>query len=114
VSPNRLRPSEQSAQAVAPPAPVLAPAQLSGIVMAVDDYMVGYTLRELAAGDGGARKVALRFREQWEQPWIRHLLDGGEFPMLSQSLTLDEPPPSLSFEDGLDWLLDGFASKHGL
>ena len=96
----------------------LEPSQLNGIVMAVDDYTVGYTLRELAAGDGAgedrARKIAMRFREQWEQPWVRYLLDSGEFPMLSQFLTMDDPPPSLSFEDGLDWLLDGFAARHGL
>jgi AcrR family transcriptional regulator len=119
VSPNLLRHIEQSAQAVAPLAQSLDPALLNGIVTAVDDYMVGYTLRELAlggaaVGEDRGRKLAMRFREEWQQPYVRYLLESGEFPMLSQFVTMTAPPPSLSFEDGLDWLLDGFAARHGL
>ncbi len=117
VSPNLLRHIEQSAQAVAPLGETgLDPALLTGVLLAVDDYTIGYTLRELAAGEPAdrARGIAKRFREESEQPYVRYLLDSGEFPMLSRFLTLDGEPSPHKFEDGLDWLLDGFAARHGL
>jgi hypothetical protein len=55
--------------------------------------------------------VARRFRDESQEPYIRYLLESGEFPMLSQFLTLDGEPPQNSFDDGLDWLLDGFAAN---
>ena len=53
VTPNLLRHIEQSARSVVPLAGT-DPALLSGIVTAVDDYTVGFTLRELERG--GARR----------------------------------------------------------
>ena len=94
VSPNLLRHIEQSAQAVASLGATLEPRTLNGIVMAVDDYTVGYTLRELASADPGdrARGIAKRFREESEEPYVRYLLESGEFPMLSRFLTMDGEP----------------------
>jgi AcrR family transcriptional regulator len=111
VSPNLMRHIEQSSQAVA-----TLGEQGTGIVLAVDDYMIGYTLRELAAGEpeDRAKGVAKRFREESHQPYVRYLLESGEFPMLSHFLTMDGEPPRSSFDDGLNWLLDGFAIRHGL
>jgi len=111
VSPNLLRHIEQSAQAVAS-----LGERGGGIVFAVDDYTIGFALRELAAGarEDRAKGIAKRFRDESQEPYIRYLLDSGEFPMLSQFLTLDREPPRNSFDDGLDWLLDGFAKRLGL
>jgi AcrR family transcriptional regulator len=115
VSPNLMRHVEQTAQAVRALGES-EPALLTGVVLAVDDYMIGYTLRELAAGDpdDAARGIAHRFRHESEEPHVRYLLESGEFPMLSRFLAIDGPPPRHSFDDGLDWLLDGFAARHGL
>jgi AcrR family transcriptional regulator len=117
VSPNLMRHVEQSAQAVrALGDRGIEPALLTGVVLAVDDYMIGYTLRELAAGDEDERVggISHRFREQSEEPHVRYLLDSGEFPMLVRFLALDGEPPAHGFDDGLNWLLDGFAARHGL
>jgi AcrR family transcriptional regulator len=117
VSPNLMRHVEQTAQAVrALGESGIEPTLLTGVVLAVDDYMIGYTMRELAAGDPDDRAhgIARRFRDQSEEPYIRYLLESGEFPMLSRFLETDGPPPQHSFDDGLDWLLDGFAARHGL
>jgi AcrR family transcriptional regulator len=73
-SPNLLRHSEQSSQAVAAlGAQGVDGGLLTAIVLAVDDYLVGFTLREQS----------------------------------------DEVPRGDRFEQGLDWLLDGFAAELG-
>jgi hypothetical protein len=108
VSPNLMRHIEQSAQSISS-----LGERGAGIVFAVDDYTIGFALRELAAGarDDPTKGIAKRFREEAQEPYIRYLLESGEFPMLSQFLTLDHEPPRNSFDDGLDWLLDGFAKR---
>ena len=108
VSPNVMRHIEQSAQSISS-----LGERGAGIVFAVDDYTIGFALRELAAGgrEDRAKGIAKRFREEAQEPYIRYLLESGEFPMLSQFLTLDREPPRNSFDDGLDWLLDGFAKR---
>ena len=85
VSPNLLRHIEQSAQSVAGLAGTVDPELLSAIVTAVDDYTIGYTLRELAAArpaSAGAARGALRRR--LDDPHVRYLLESGEFPLLAQ------------------------------
>lgn len=113
VSPNMLRHVEQSSQAVMPLSERgLEPAKLRQIVLAVDDFMVGYTLRERAEGGDG---VADRFQREADAPYVRYLLESGEFPILSEFAASGADVPSGDrFEDGLDWLLDGFAARHGL
>ncbi|WP_037495791.1 TetR/AcrR family transcriptional regulator [Solirubrobacter soli] len=115
VSPNLLRHIEQSAQSVRELGEAgHDPARLTGIVTAVDDYTIGYTLRELAGGTASedrGRKIAERFRDDYNEPHIRYLIESGEFPMLEQFLTLGRPPVMQSFEDGLNWLLDGFEAS---
>jgi AcrR family transcriptional regulator len=108
VSPNLLRHIEQSAQSVSALGETGA-----GIVFAVDDYTIGYTLRELAGRRTGdrAKGIAKRFRDEANEPYVRYLLESGEFPMLSRFVTLDHEPPPNRFDDGLDWLLDGFARR---
>jgi AcrR family transcriptional regulator len=117
VTPNLLRHVEQSAQAVRELGERgVAPALVRGIVFAVDDYTIGFTLRELAAGDpeDRARGIARRFSDEAAQPYVRYLLESGEFPMLSQLVEPDGEPPGLGFDEGLTWLLDGFAARHGI
>jgi len=108
VSPNLLRHIEQSAQAISSLGQAGA-----GIVFAIDDYMIGFTLRELAAGaqEDRANGIGSRFREESQEPYVRYLLESGEFPMLSQFIALDGEPPQNSFDDGLNWMLDGFAKR---
>ena len=113
VSPNLMRHIEQSAQSVAGLAGKAPPELLSGIVVAVDDYTIGYTLRELAVGtpDDRGRKLAARFADAADDPHVRYLLESGEFPMLAQFIGARGQVPTQDFEVGLDWLLDGFAAR---
>jgi AcrR family transcriptional regulator len=111
VSPNLLRHVEQSAQSVTQLGEQgVEPALLTGIVTAVDDYTVGFVFRELAGGGSAdrGREIAARFRNSYNEPHIRYLIESGEFPMLEQFMALDRPPDMQPFEVGLDWLLDGF------
>jgi AcrR family transcriptional regulator len=114
VTPNLLRHIEQSAQAVTELGEAgHDPGLLSGIVIAVDDYTVGYTFRELAGGgsDARGRRMATQFREAYAQPHIRYLLESGEFPMLERFVSAGQPPVTQPFEVGLNWLLDGFEAS---
>jgi hypothetical protein len=83
-------------------------------VTAVDDYTIGFTLRELAAGGAGddrGRRIAARFAQSYQDPHVRYLLESGEFPLLSSFIASGETPRMQSFEVGLEWLLDGFAAQ---
>jgi AcrR family transcriptional regulator len=110
ITPNMLRHVEQSSQAVRPLAELGVERELlTALVIAVDDYTLGYTLREVM---GRGREMAKRMRDVAEEPHIRYLLESGEFPMLEQFLASDhQVPVSGSFEQGLVWLLDGFAAR---
>jgi AcrR family transcriptional regulator len=114
VTPNLLRHIEQSAQAVTELGEAgHDPALISGIVIAVDDYTVGYTFRELQGGgsDARGRRMASQFREAYAQPHVRYLLESGEFPMLERFIDMGQPPITQPFEVGLNWLLDGFEAS---
>jgi AcrR family transcriptional regulator len=115
LSPNTMRHVEQSSQAVrALGEEGHDPALLTALVLAVDDYMLGYTMRELVAGDpeDRARGLAKRVTRDADDPNVRYLLESGEFPMLSMFLERGgQLPLGDRFEQGLDWLLDGFAAQ---
>ena len=116
VSPNLLRHIEQSAQSVAGLAGGVAPELLSAIVIAVDDYTVGYTLRELAA------RHARRPRPQPRCP-LRRGRRGPARPLPARERRVPDArrssparggrSPMQDFELGLNWLLDGFAAQIG-
>jgi AcrR family transcriptional regulator len=110
VTPNLLRHIEQTSQALKALGEAGAdPALLSGIAFAVDDYMIGHTLRELM---GPERAATLG--DAAEQPHVRYLLESGEFPLLEQFARSGAALPAGDrFEQGLDWLLDGFAARLG-
>ena len=77
-----------------------------GMVLAVDDYTLGYVLRERHAGRWREENVVLPER-------ARALIAGGELPLLSRWLHEGRPmrpPPPGRFDDGLEWLLDGMAA----
>jgi AcrR family transcriptional regulator len=114
VTPNLMRHIEQSAQAVQPLVEAgFDPGVVSTLVAAVDDYTIGYTLRE--RNYVGTEERAQGIEEAFQEPHLQALLDSGEFPLLSRFLAEDgDPPLTQRFEDGLDWLLDGFAAKLGL
>ncbi len=117
LSPNLMRHVEQSAQAVAPLAERgVDPATMSAIVMAVDDFTIGYAVREVAAGhvEDHGRGMTRRLQEAAADPFVQYLLDSGEFPALSQFLRSGmEIEVGDRFEQGLDWLLDGIAASLG-
>jgi AcrR family transcriptional regulator len=114
VTPNLMRHIEQSAQAVAPLAErVDDPSLLAVIIAAVDDYTIGYTVRERLSPDPHDRAEGI-LADFAEDPHLRALLEGGEFPLLSQFVAGSmRMPEGDRFEQGLDWLLDGFAAQIG-
>ena len=116
VSPNLLRHIEQSAQSVVRAGRSAGhdPALLSGIVTAVDDYTVGYTLRELAVGgsDERGRRIATQFQNAYDEPQRPLSARERRVPdARAASSAPGEPPRMQSFEVGLDWLLDGFEAS---
>ena len=115
--PNLLRHIEQSSQAVAGlAADGVDPALLSAIVVAVDDYTIGFTLRECRGHVDEHGATARRAsRTRCKEPYVRALLESGEFPLLSRSSSAMTASSRSEdrFEHGLDWLLDGFAAQIG-
>jgi AcrR family transcriptional regulator len=110
VTPNLLRHIEQTSQALKALGEAgVDPALLTGIAFAVDDFMIGCTIRELM---GPERAGTLG--EATQEPHLRYLLESGEFPMLEQFVRAGGEVPSFDrFEQGLEWLLDGFAARLG-
>ena len=113
LTPNLMRHIEQSSRSVAGLAEEgVDPALLTAIVVAVDDYTIGFTVREATVDDPNHRAAGIA--EAMREPHIRALLESGEFPLLSdfiaggQDLRIED-----RFELGLDWLLDGFAAQLG-
>ena len=103
VTPNLLRHVEQSARSIAPLGGVADPGLLASLVSAVDDFTVGFTLRELGSEQ--------RHGREWNSPELRRLLDSGEFPLVASFIAADSPMPPPDFELGLKWLLDGFEAQ---
>jgi hypothetical protein len=85
VTPNLMRHIEQSAQAVQPLVEAgFDPGVVSTLVAAVDDYTIGYTLRE--RNYVGTEERAQGIEEAFQEPHLQALLDSGEFPLLSRFL----------------------------
>ncbi|RKQ87998.1 TetR family transcriptional regulator [Solirubrobacter pauli] len=102
VTPNLLRHIEQTARAVAS-LEGQPPELLSALAGAVDDFTIGFTLRELSGGE--------RRQRSWDTPELRLLLESGEFPLVASFIAADSPMPAPDFELGLRWLLDGFQAQ---
>jgi AcrR family transcriptional regulator len=113
VTPNLLRHIEQSAQSITPLVEAgFDPATLQAVVAAVDDFTIGYALRRRYVS---SERRAEGLFEGFNNPWVRELLESGEFPLVSRFVERGEPLPEQDrFEESLDALLDGFAAKLGL
>jgi AcrR family transcriptional regulator len=101
--PNALRHVEQSLRAVAGLG--LPPHRQWLILMAVDDYTLGYVTREVlqqAVHEGWDQQRTMIL----DQPYYRQQLASGEFPLLKALLDQEQPEVD-AFEIGLRWLLDG-------
>lgn len=99
---NTMRHIEQSAAAVA--RLDVEERVAMTMVLAVDDYTLGFVLRE---------QHARNWREGVPPERVRALIAEGEFPLLSRWLAEGrnlDPPPAGRFEEGLEWLLDGMAA----
>src|SRR3954468_8266786 len=101
ATPNTLRHIEQTAAAVA--GLDVEENVAMAMVMAVDDYTLGFVLRE---------QHARRWQRGGLSRGLQELLPGGEFPRIGRWLAGGRSlePPAARFEDGLDWLLDGIAA----
>jgi AcrR family transcriptional regulator len=101
--PNALRHVEQSLKALA--GLELPAAQQWLILMAVDDYTLGYVTREVlqkSAHDGWDEERNMIVGRAYYQD----LLDSGQFPLLKGLLDAGRPDID-AFETGLRWMLDG-------
>jgi len=102
VTPNQLRHIEQSIAIVAD-LDVDRDTAIA-MVMAVDDYTIGYVFRRSRFG-GGDRPAAT----DADRARVRELLDTGEFPRLAEVYRNQEDlePPGDTFDLGLEWMFAG-------
>lgn len=116
VGPNGLRHGEQSLAALS--GLPIAPEWKWRIIAAVDDYALGFVIRETLRGEGRSGYTwTPQEREALMRPYLRELLDSGEFPNLAPLLgeiTSGPPDADEDFERGLRWMLDGIAGELGL
>lgn len=91
----------------------LEPREALKVLDAVDDYMFGFTAREArereivrrAGSDGVDHRAAL-------QPYLRELVDSGEFASIAPLLRGDVRAADTDFEQGLRRLLDGIEREY--
>ena len=102
VTPNQLRHIEQSIAIVAD-LDVDRDTAIA-MVMAVDDYTIGYVFRRSRFG-GGDRPAAT----DADRARVRELLGTGEFPRLAEVYGDQEDlePPGDTFDLGLEWMFTG-------
>jgi AcrR family transcriptional regulator len=102
VTPNQLRHIEQSIAVVADLDVDRETA--TTMVMAVDDYTIGWLFRRSRFAEGRRPAVTDEDRAR-----VRELLDTGEFPRLAEVYRHqpDFDPPAGTFERGLEWLFAG-------
>jgi AcrR family transcriptional regulator len=106
VGPNMLRHSDQSVAALAG-----LEADLTWkrrLLTAVADYSTGFAVREARE-----RLEARQGRSEALEPYLRGLIEGGDYPHLAPLLAAPPAPGDDTFERGLHWLLDGFARDLG-
>lgn len=124
VGPNGLRHGEQSLAALSPLR--IAPEWKLRIIAAVDDYTLGFVIREVMQQETPRRYAWTEAeRDALMRPYLRELIDSGEFPHLAPLLTDGAPgvdgvdgvggendaddAVGDDFERGLRWMLDGIA-----
>jgi AcrR family transcriptional regulator len=119
---NRLRHIEQSVGIMV--RLEVAPGTGRAILMSIDDYVVGYCLRQrlrqrMLDSLDPERKEALRHLKD-PDPEVAAALEAGELPLVKKITghrNRTHPfgvPPDSGFEPGLEWLLDGIEATVGL
>jgi AcrR family transcriptional regulator len=91
------------------------PATAWQVICAVDDYTLGFVQRETVFGEA-ARKQGSAL-DDWEatiDPYLRQVTESGEFPLLRALRPVIGRTDERSFEQGLDWLLDGIEARLSL
>jgi AcrR family transcriptional regulator len=114
IGPNGLRHGEQSLAALAPLR--LAPGPAMRICAAVDDYTLGHVIREvMTLGESPGRGApGVPDQRTTVRPYFDRMLDSGEFPHLAPLLREGMPAIEETFEQGLEWLLDGITRAHSI
>ncbi|WP_051866128.1 TetR/AcrR family transcriptional regulator C-terminal domain-containing protein [Streptosporangium roseum] len=108
VGPNGLRHLEQSLAALA--TLEVEQGRKHAILAAVDDYVRGFAIREVLEREAPRKEGWTEAeRDAFMQPYLRTLIDSGEFPHLALMLGDGIPGVDDNFERGLRWLLDGVA-----
>jgi AcrR family transcriptional regulator len=111
VGPNLLRHLEQSMAAVA--GLKVEPRDALRVIAAVDDYMFGYTVREAREREMTRRTgSSVAGHMTALQPYLRELIETGEFAGITPLLRGDIVTADLDFEEGLRWLLDGIERRY--
>ncbi|TDC99812.1 TetR family transcriptional regulator [Nonomuraea deserti] len=85
------------------------------ILAAYADYMTGFVIRE-ATDRRAPREQGINDAERAAvaEPYIRELIEGGEFPRLAPMIQEGVRGADDNFERGLSWVLDGIeADLHG-
>lgn len=84
------------------------PATVWQVICAVDDYTLGFIQRETVYGEAARQQGSAL--DDWEaavEPYLRRVTESGEFPLLRALRVVLGKTDERSFEQGLDWLLDG-------
>ncbi|GLY84132.1 TetR family transcriptional regulator [Actinoallomurus iriomotensis] len=111
VGPNLLRHVDQALAALA--GLKLEPREALKVMEAVDDYMFGFTAREAREREI-TRRAGPGEADRWSafQPYLRELIDSGEFTSIAPLLRGDVQAAESDFEQGLRWLLDGIEREY--
>ncbi|TMR07839.1 hypothetical protein ETD86_50315 [Nonomuraea turkmeniaca] len=106
VGPNGLRHVEQKLAAF----DGLGVDRLTGwrFLAAYNDYMTGFVVRE-ALERAAPRQMGINDAERAAvaEPYIKELVENGDFPRLAPMIEQGVPGADDNFERGLRWLLDG-------
>jgi hypothetical protein len=106
-----MRHVEQSLEAVAPLG--LSLPESMQVMAVVDDYVMGYTLRQVASGQAfSTEESADEWRAAMEKRF-RDVLDSGAFPRLAELARSEWSRLGQDrFETGLALLLDGIEARY--
>ncbi|MCW2542319.1 MAG: hypothetical protein JWN95_4044 [Frankiales bacterium] len=84
------------------------------IVTAVNDYVVGFVVRENAHRKAvPTDKASARRWQRVVARYLTGLADSGEFPHIEELLRSGYAGVPVDFDDGLGWLIDSIATQYG-
>ncbi|MEV4347837.1 TetR/AcrR family transcriptional regulator C-terminal domain-containing protein [Actinoplanes sp. NPDC049596] len=107
IGPNAARHAEQSFEAIAGLG--LPPERATRLLRAVDTYLWGYVTR--AGQEAAARRRDQLSEQEWRESTDAYLADltgKGDLPHVAAAGRSALLPGDDGFDEGLDWLLDGF------